>query len=234
MAYQDMQQQMPLQNPQLWGMQHYGQQGGLGFHGVGYGLGHAAYGQFGQPNIGGWGQGGGYGAWGQRNLSQHDVGEIVRQLVPMLPIMLAQAQQPMAAYGYGGAYGGFGQGPRMLTPHDVNEVVRQILPVLPQIVGLLQGGHWPHQAGQGGLGQFGQTSMGQQFQPQQFGQFGWGQQPFGQVGMPPFQAAFGGGQGWGMQQRLTPQDIGEVVRQLTATIPQVIGNLQTFNQQRAI
>jgi hypothetical protein len=36
------------------------------------------------------------------------------------------------------------------------------------------------------------------------------------------------------QQRLTPQDIGEVVRQLTAAIPQVIGNLQAFNQQRAI
>jgi hypothetical protein len=225
MAYQDMQQQMPLQNPQLWGMQHYGQQGGLG---------QAAFGQFGQPNVGGWGQSGGYGAWGQRNLSQQDVGEIVRQLVPVLPIMLAQAQQPMAAYGYGGGYGGFGQGPRMLTPQDVNEVVRQILPVLPQIVGLLQGGHWPHQAGHGGHGQFGQTSMGQPFQPQQFGQSGWGQQPFGQIGMPPFQAAFGGGQGLGMQQqRLTPQDIGEVVRQLTAAIPQVIGNLQAFNQQRS-
>jgi hypothetical protein len=100
-------------------------------------------------------------------------------------------------------------------------------------VGILQGGHWPHQAGHGGHGQFGQTSMGQPFQ--QFGQSGWGQQPFGQMGMPPFQAAFGGGQGWGMQQqRLTPQDIGEVVRQLTAAIPQVIGNLQAFNQQRAI
>jgi len=233
MAYQDMQQQMPLQNPQLWGVQHYGQLGGLGIHGVGYGLGQPAYGQFGQPNIGGWGQGG-YGAWGQRNLSQHDVGEIVRQLVPVLPIMLAQAQQPMAAYGYGGGFGGFGQGPRMLTPQDVNEVVRQILPVLPQIVGLLQGSHWPHQAGYGGVGQFGQTSIGQPFQPQSFGQFGWGQQPFGQIGMPPFQAAFGGGQGWGMQQRLTPQDIGEVVRQLTAAIPQVVSNLQAFNQQRAI
>jgi hypothetical protein len=52
--------------------------------------------------------------------------------------------------------------------------------------------------------------------------------------MQPFQAAFGGGQGFGQQRHLTQQDIGEVVRQLTAVIPQVINNLQTFNQQRAI
>jgi hypothetical protein len=217
-AYQDMQQQMPLQNPQHWNVYGYGQpQGGLGIHGVGYGLGQAAYGQFGQPNIGAWGQGG----WGQRQLSQQDVGEVVRQLVPLLPVVLAQAQQqPMAAIGYGG----YNQGPRMLTPHDVNEVVRQILPIVPQIVGLLQGGgQWPHQAGfgaHGGLGQFGQP-----FQPQF---------AFGQAGMQPFQAAFGGGQGFGQQRHLTQQDIGEVVRQLTAVIPQVINNLQTFNQQRAI
>jgi hypothetical protein len=242
MAYQDMQQQMPLQNPQHWGVYSYGQpQGGLGIQGVGYGLGQGAYGQFGQPNIGGWGQGGwgGQAGWGQRHLSQQDVGEVVRQLVPLLPVMLAQAQQPMAAFGYGG----YNQGPRMLAPQDVNEVVRQILPIVPQIVGLLQGGQWPHQAGYGGayggyggLGQIGQTFYGQQFQPQHpLAQFPYGQQPFGQLGTPPFQSAYGGGQGWGQPQRqLTQQDIGEVVRHLTAAIPQVINNLQAFNQQRAI
>jgi hypothetical protein len=149
-------------------------------------------------------------------------------------MMLAQAQQqPMAAFGYGG----YGQGPRMLTPQDVNEVVRQILPIVPQIVGVLQGGQGPHQAswnahgGYGGLGQIGQTSYGQPF-----AQSPLGYQPFGQMGMPPVQAAFGGVQGWGMPSRqLSQQDIGEVVRQLTAAIPQVIGNLQAFNsQQRAV
>lgn len=229
MAYQDMQQQMPLQNPQHWGVYSYGQpQGGLGIQGVGYGPGQAAYGQFGQPNIGAWGQAG----WGQRHLSQQDVGEVVRQLVPLLPVVLAQAQQqPMAAFGYGG----YNQGPRMLTPQDVNEVVRQILPIVPQVVGLLQGGgQWPHQSGYaahggyGGLGHMGQTFYGQPFQPQ----FASAQFPFGQAGMPPFQAAFGGGQGGGQPQRhLTQQDIGEVVRQLTAAIPQVINNLQSFNQR---
>jgi len=222
MAYHEMLQQ----NPQHWGAYSYGQpQGGLGIQGVGYGLGQAAYGQFGQPNIGGWGQGAwGQGGWGgqqgwgqQRHLSQQDVGEVVRQIVPLLPVMLAQAQQPMAAFGYSG----YNQGPRMLAPQDVNEVVRQILPIVPQIVGLLQSGH----GGYGGLGQFGQTSHGQGFQPQF---------AFGQLGMQPFQSAYGGGQGWGQQRQLTQQDIGEVVRQLTAVIPQVIHNLQTFNQQRAI
>jgi hypothetical protein len=237
MAYQDFQQQMPLQNPQHWGMFNYGQpQGGQGTQGAGNWPGLAAYSQFGQPNVGGWNQGGwgGHTSWGQRHLSQQDVGEVVRQLLPLLPVVLAQAQQqPMAAFGYGG----YNQGPRMLTPQDVNEVVRQILPIIPQIVGLLQsGGQWSHQgyAGQGGYGgsgQIGQPFHGQPFQPQ----FASAQFPFGQAGMPPYQAAFGGGQGWGQPQRhLTQQDIGEVVRQLTAAIPQVINNLQTFNQQRAI
>lgn len=237
MAYQDLQQQMPLQNPQQWSMYGYGHpQGALGIQGIGYGLGQAAYGQFGQPNIGAWGQGAwGQGGWGGqmgwgRHLSQQDVGEVVRQLVPLLPVVLAQSQQPMAAFGYGG-FGGYGQGPRMLTPQDVNEVVRQILPIVPQIVGLLQGGHPAGYGGYGGLGQFGQPIYGQPFQPQ----FASAQLPFGQMGIPPYLAAFGGGLGWGQPQRhLTQQDVGEVVRQLTAVIPQVITNLQAFNQQRAI
>jgi len=88
-------------------------------------LGQPAFGSsiFGQPQQQGWGQ--------QRQLSPQDIGEVVRQIVPLLPHILAQAQtqQPFqAAYGQ-----------RQLTPYDVNEVVRQILPVIPQVVGLLQG-----------------------------------------------------------------------------------------------
>lgn len=243
MTYQEFQQQMPHQNPQLSGIMNYGQSfGGLGIQSMGYGPGQAAYGhpygQFGQF---------GAGAWGQRHLSQQDVGEVVRQLVPMLPQMLAQAQQPLAAYGYGGGYGASMQGPRMLTQNDVNEVVRQILPIVPQIVGALQG-QWPHQGphqpaamyggigyggigGHGGLSPIGQ-SFGQPFQTQPFGQFPIAN--MGQMGLPPFQSAYGGAQGWGQQRHLTQQDVGEVVRQLTAAIPQVISNLQAFNQQRAI
>jgi len=206
MAYQDMQQQT---YPQHWSMFNYGQpQGGQGIQGGGYWPSHAAYGQFGQPNVGAWGQGGwngGQAGWGQRHLSQQDIGEVVRQLVPLLPVVLAQAQQPMAAFGYGGGHpGAFNQGPRLLTQQDVNEVVRQILPIVPQIVGLLQGGQGPQHAGYGGYGGLGQ-------------------------------AVFSGGQAWGQPQRqLTQQDIGEVVRQLVAAIPQMINNLQSFNQQRAI
>src|SRR5258708_12634801 len=72
------------------------------------GFGQAAYGQQygqygGQPSIGafgyGWGaQPQGWGQqWGglqQRQLSQQDVSEGVRQLVPVLPQILAQAQNP--------------------------------------------------------------------------------------------------------------------------------------------
>src|SRR5882757_4297525 len=129
MAYHDLQQQNAFQNPlqSAWINPQIAQA---------YGLGQAAYGQqfgqyggqqFGQPNIGqpntgAWGLGAGWGtqpAWGQqhRQLSQYEVGDVVRQLVPLLPQILAQAQQqPQAAYGYG-AYGQF---PRPLTQQDVN------------------------------------------------------------------------------------------------------------------
>src|SRR5258708_19150060 len=124
--------------------------------GGGYGLGQAAcgqqaygqqYGQYGaqQPPIGafGWGaQPQGLGQqqpqwWGQqqRQLSQQDVSEVVRQLLPALPQILAQTQQPHAALGYAA----YGQSPRLLSQQDVNEVVKQILPIVPQIVGMLQG-----------------------------------------------------------------------------------------------
>jgi hypothetical protein len=40
---------------------------------------------------------------------------------------------------------------------------------------------------------------------------------------------------WGHPQRqLTQQDVMEITRQLVGVIPQVIGNLQAFNQQRMI
>jgi hypothetical protein len=85
------------------------------------------------------------------------------------------------------------------------------------------------QGGQG-LGQqgFGQQGLGQygQGHPAQFGT------PFG---VPQFQSAFGAPSPWGQQPRqLTQQDVADVTRQLIGVIPQVIGNLQAFNQQRMI
>jgi len=242
MAYHDLQQLNPFQNPlSAWLNPQIAQ---------GYGLGQSAYGQqfgqyggqqFGQPNIGGWGQGAGWGgqpAWGQnRQLSQYEVGDVVRQLVPLLPQILAQAQQqPQGAYGYG-AYGqgqgGYGQFSRPLTQQDVNEVVRQILPIVPQIVGMLQG-QGPLQAAAiyGGLNpQLGAQNPFGQLASFSTAQTPLQQQPFGQQqGWPQAMAAFGGAQqAWG-QRQLTQQDVGEVVRQLVAVIPQVIGNLQ--GQQR--
>jgi hypothetical protein len=207
--------------------QQYGQYGGQpSFGGFGYGWGAQPQG-WGQQQPQGWGQQ----QWGgqqQRQLSQQDVSEVVRQLVPALPQILAQAQAPHAAIGYA-AYGQgpfgqapFGQAPRQLSQQDVNEVVRQILPIVPQIVGMLQGQQQPQFAAmQGGLG---------------LGQFGTGypaQNIGAQFGAPQFQAAFGGTSGFGQQQRqLTQQDVADITRQLIGVIPQVIGNLQAFNQQR--
>src|SRR5438309_8967369 len=95
--------------------------------------------------------------------------------------------------------------------------------------------------GQQGFGQqgLGQQGLGQQgFGQQGLGQYGlgqYGQGQFGQGGAPQFQSAFGGQSGWGQQQRqLTQQDVADVTRQLIGVIPQVIGNLQAFNQQRMI
>src|SRR5439155_9310420 len=111
----------------------------------------------------------------QRQLSQQDVSEVVRQLVPALPQILAQAQQPHAAIGYAA----FGQAPRMLSQQDVNEVVRQLLPIVPQIVGMLQNQpQLQHAAMHGGQG-LGQQGFGQQG----FGQQGFGQQGLGQYGL---------------------------------------------------
>jgi hypothetical protein len=195
MAYYDTQQN-PQLNPQLWAL--FNPQNWQGF---GYGSGQGAYGQaFGaygnQPLFGsnpGWSAQPQWGQQQQRQLSQQDVSEVVRQLLPALPQILAQAQQSTIPFGYAA-----GQTPRLLSQQDVNEVVRQILPFVPQIVGTLQG------------------------------------QPLGQYGLPQFQAAFGSPV-WGQPQRqLTQQDVAEITRQLVGVIPQVIGNLQAFNQQRMI
>jgi len=234
-------------NPQSWGSfnTQFGQPNGAFATGTGnnFGPGQAAYGQpwaqFGMQPFGHQGHGSGYGApWSfqQRQLSQHEMGDVVRQLVPLLPHLIAQAQtQPQAAYGYGGfgnnpwSQNSWGQNPwgqqgRALSPQDVNEVVRQILPIVPQIVGALQGQN-PYFAQQGQLGQWG---MGQAFAGYQ--------NPQTQIGLPPgftqqtpFMAAFGGA----TQRQLSQQDVHEIARQLVAVIPQVIGSLQA-NQQRPI
>ena len=233
----------PNQNAQFWSANapSWGFGTPLGqAQGWGYGLGQAAYGQQNYGGLGGWGQNQGWGnQWQQRQLSQQDVGEIVRQLLPYLPQVVAQAQ-PQAAFGHGGqgygpfgpnaGFGGFGPGQRQLSPQDVNEVVRQILPVIPQIVNLLQGQQGPYAnaiygTGIGWHGQGNQQGWGQGNNPNIFGQHQ--QSPFGPLG----QAAFGIG-GYGQQRQLNPQEVGEIVRQLTGALPQLIANLQAFNQQQ--
>lgn len=245
MPYFDAQQHNSQQwNPWLANSQAgqgYGQLFGA-FGGQGSSLELAAYGQpygqgFGQPNFGGWGSG-----FASRQLSPQYVNEVVRQLVPLLPNIMAQAQQPQAAMGYGS----FGQ-QRQLSPQDVNEVVRQILPIVPQIVSLLQGGQNPLQAaamygGYGGMnqyGQLGQMGYGQNTgQQNPYAQPASGQMPFQQFGQPAWPhalAAHGGSPLSGQWQRtLSQQDISEVVRQLTGAIPQLIGNLQAFAQPRSM
>jgi len=250
MTYFDTQQpniNNPQFNPQQWSPfnPHATQSGyGLGNFGLGQAAFGQQYGQYGgQPSIGGFGYGTGWGAqpqqaqgwsqqqpqWGgpqQRQLSQQDVSEVVRQLVPALPQILAQAQSSHAGIGYAA----YGQAPRLLSQQDVNEVVRQILPIVPQIVGMLQGQQQPQlqyaaMQGGAGLGPFGLGNPAQNF--------GFGTQ-FGvpQFGVPQFQAAFGTPGVWAQQRQLTQQDVADVTRQLIGVIPQIIGNLQALNQQR--
>jgi hypothetical protein len=239
--------QQPQYNQQVWGSSNspFGQAGGLlgaisTGAGSGFGLGQAAYGQpwspmgtqpFGQSNIGAPNMG--YGSpfgFQQRQVSQQDVGDVVRQLVPLLPHLIAQAQ-PQAAYGYG-AIGSnpWAQQGRALSQQDVNEVVRQILPLVPQIANALQGQN-PNFAFPG---QYGQSGIGQAFAGPQtpFAQNPFAQNPAWHQGLTqqtPFMAAFGGVQ----QRQLSQQDVNEIARQLVAVIPQVIGALQA-SQQRAI
>jgi hypothetical protein len=194
-----------------------------------YGLQHGQY--AGQPL--GWAQQFGWGQ--QRQLSQHDVSEVIRQLLPALPQILAQAQQPYPGFG-NAAYGNV---PRTLTQQDVNDIVRQLLPLVPQIVGTLQGQPYQQFAMHGGIGGLGQSLGSQTPFAAQNPLAAWLQQPWGaqsgngQIGASQFlQPAFGGQQWNPMQRQLSQQDVAEVTRQLVGLIPQVIGNLQAINQQR--
>jgi hypothetical protein len=206
MSYYETQQSMsnPQFNPQSWTQfnPQFSQGGG-------YGLGQAAYGH-GLGYNSGWGQPMGW-VQPQRQLSQHDVSDVVRQLLPALPQIIAQAQNPFAASPYAGIYGAYGQMPRQLSQQDVNEVVRQMLPFVPQIVGMLQGQQHLQSAAFQGV-------------------------PFGQSGFPQFQPAFGAQTFAGQQpqRQLSQQDVADITRQLVGLIPQVIGNLQAANQQRMI
>jgi hypothetical protein len=214
MAYYDTQQQNPMQNPQfnpqLWAQFNPQNWQGLGYGAAAYGQQTGQYGA--QPSFGasgfqpynpGWGT---QPQWGsqqqQRQLSQHEVSEVVRQLLPALPQILAQAQQSTTPF----AHAAYGQTQRLLSQQDVSEVVRQILPFVPQIVGMLHG--QPQQAMQG--------------------------LPFGQYGLPQFQSAFGSTMSGQPQRQLTQQDVADITRHLVGVIPQVIGNLQAFNQQRTV
>lgn len=245
MNYFDMQQQNPLygHNPQQTGWWNPQSQ----FQGVWPGAssqasylpGQAAYGaQYGQyaGQSPGWGQQFGWSQ--QRQLSQHDISEVIRQLLPALPQILAQAQQPYPGLGYA-AYGNM---PRALTQQDVNDIVRQLLPLVPQIVGTLQGQPYQQFAMHGGIGGLGQALGAQSPFAMQNPFAAWFQQPwgaqssqYGQLGAPQFlQPAFGGQQWQPVQRQLSQQDVAEVTRQLVGLIPQVIGNLQAINQQRAM
>src|SRR5229473_325506 len=218
MTYYDTQQQNPAHNspfnPQQWAAfssqaaQPYGAwPSAPSMQAIGgYGLGQAPYGQqYGQ--YGGQPSTGAFGynaAWGAQ------------------PQGWGQQQQPQWG----------GQQQRQLSQQDVSEVVRQI-------VGMLQNQpQLQYAAMQGGQG-FGQQGFGQQGLGQYgLGQFGQGnplQNLGAQFGGPQYQSAFGAPAAWGQQQRqLTQQDVADITRQLIGVIPQVIGNLQAFNQQRMI
>jgi hypothetical protein len=225
MIHSENAQQNAFQNPQQTASLHQlvqslqsllqnqqGQQSGFGQGGIGQGgYGQGAFGQgMGQ---GAYGQGSGQGGqnWGsQRQLSQQDVSNVLQQIAPILPQIVAQAQQqqyqqPLAAFG-----GGYGQ-QRSLSQQDVSEVVRQILPIVPQLLQSMQ--QQTH----------GQTGGGQQ---------GFGQQGSGQHGGWQGQPAFGFGQQhnpWQQtqhQRQLSPQDVNEIVQQLTQVIPLAFGAQQ--------
>jgi hypothetical protein len=172
-------------------------------------IGQGAYGAFANPLAGGpFAAGWGWGA-PQRQLTQQDVTSILQQIAPVLPQIIAQAQQhqyqPMAAYG-----GGFGA-QRTLSQQDVSEIVRQILPVIPQLMqSAQQGGAWGlAQTGLGPFGGLGMPGQGWQGQPA----YGLGQQnPFQQFQQP---------------RQLTQHDVNEIARQLSEVVQQAYGGQQT-------
>jgi hypothetical protein len=219
MIHSDNAQQNAFQNPQqaaslhqlvqsLLQNQQAQQTAGIGQGG--YGQGAFGQGNFGQGAFGGqFGQNWGAQNWGaQRQLSPQDVSNVLQQIAPILPQIVAQAQQqqyqqPLAAFG-----GGYGHNQRSLSQQDVSEVVRQILPIVPQLL--------------------------QSMQQQNYGQTGgFGQQGFGQQGGGQGQAAYGLGQqhnSWQQhmqhQRQLSPQDVTEIVQQLTQVIPLAYGAQQ--------
>jgi len=184
--------------------------------GVGFGqgfLGQAAFGQ-GAYGYGAQGQNPYFG-WGglspQRQLTQHDVNAVLQQIAPILPQIIAQAQQsymPQAAFG-----GGLGVGGRTLSPHDVNEVVRQILPAIPQLLQSMQPQGMQPTAWQTGAGMFGFAPTTGYSQAN----VGWGQSAYGVSPQQtlPLQ--------WGQTRQVTQQDIAEVARQLAEAIPATMG-----------
>jgi len=235
MLSSDNSQQNAFQNPQ----QQNSQQGNL--HQIVQQLLQTVQSQQSQQGLGSFGQGaygqgafgqGAFGAqfgqnWGgqQQRLSQQEVSNLLQQIAPVLPQIIAQAQlqqqqyQPMAAFG-----GGFGGGQRSLSPQDVGEVVRHLLPIIPQLLQSMQ-----QQGGQYGYGQQNQFGFGQPGQGWQ-GQaaYGVGQQnPFQNMQQNPWQQGFGQ-QGFGQQRQLSHHDVNEVVRQLAEIIPQAYGQQQRF------
>jgi len=218
-----------LQNPQVLqtlaqALSQNQQGGGQGGYGQG-GLGQGAFGQgaFGQGGLGqgAFGQQGGFGqggqsGWGQqRQLTPMDVSAILQQIAPVLPQIVAQAQQayqPLAAFGGGQQYGGlggqFGQ-QRNLAHHEVSEIVRQILPAILQATQQQQQNPFGGQ-GQGsvwGMGAFGQSQQNPWQQQNPFQQWGSHQQ--------------------GQHRQIGQQDVQEIARQV---VEAVTGNQQ--GQQR--
>jgi hypothetical protein len=182
------------------------QQGGLGQGQFGQG----AYGQGGFGQNTSFGQNTPFGQnWGgQRQFTQQEVSNALHQIAPILPQIIAQAQQqnqqnqmqqPMAAFG-----GGYGYNQRSLSPQDVNEVVRQILPIVPQLLQQQQS------YGGGGQGGFGQQGFGWQ------GQGAYGTTP--QQNFGPF-----GQHQHSHQRQLSPQDVNEIARQLAEVLPLAYG-----------
>ena len=165
-------------------------------------IGQGAYGGFGNSLNGGqlnagWGWGG-----APRQLSQQDVSAILQQIAPILPQIIAQAQQHQHPYQAMAAYGGGFGAQRTLSPQDVSEVVRQILPVIPQLMqSTQQPGAWG-----GGFGLPGQAWQG-------LAAYGVGpqQNPFQPLQQP---------------RQLSQQDVNEIARQLSEVIQQSYGGLQ--------
>ena len=212
MMHYDNSQQNASQNPQ-WGnpnLHHLVQSllqnaqnqqgGGLGQFGqAAFGTSSGAYGApFGGAQSTGWGA-------AQRQLSQQDVSNILQQIAPVLPQIIAQAQQASYQQSLYQPMAAFAGNSRSLSPQDVSEVVRQLLPIIPQLLQSTQQQGGPWSPAQMGFGQAGQGWQGQ-------AAFG-NSQPF--YSAPQYQA-----------RPLSPQDVNEIARQLSDVAQQA-----QFSQQ---